>query len=136
MRLAISNRIIVKKSQEIKRGQQETLFVFEEQTICIKDNSRSKVFAVEVRAINKHASGHISVVFSVRTFDYENDACIQSLFNEEEQEKRDSSWSEINVGSLTDDEVKQIIGSYPVAIHAQRALLRIRKILLQILSLT
>jgi hypothetical protein len=47
MRLAISNRIIVKKSQEIKRGQQETLFVFEEQTICIKDNSRSKVFAVE-----------------------------------------------------------------------------------------
>ena len=49
MRLAISNRIIVKKSQEIKRGQQEMLFVFEEQTICIKDNSRSKVFAV-VRA--------------------------------------------------------------------------------------
>ena len=64
----------------------------------------------QVRAINKHASGHISVVFSVRTFDYENDAGIQSLFNEEEQEERDSSWSEINVGSLTDDEVKQIIG--------------------------
>lgn len=64
----------------------------------------------QVRAINKHASGHMSVVFSVRTFDYENDAGIQSLFNEEEQEERDSSWSEINVGILTDDEVKQIIG--------------------------
>ena len=64
----------------------------------------------QVRAINKHASGHISVVFSVRTFDYENDAGIQSLFNEEDQEERDSSWSEINVGSLTDDEVKQIVG--------------------------
>ena len=64
----------------------------------------------QVRAINKHASGHMSVVFSVRTFDYENDAGIKSLFNEEEQEERDSSWSEINVGILTDDEVKQIIG--------------------------
>ena len=63
----------------------------------------------QVRAINKHASGHMSVVFSVRTFDYENDAGIQSLFNEEEQEERDL-WSEINVGILTDDEVKQIIG--------------------------
>ena len=64
----------------------------------------------QARAINKHASGHISVVFSVRTFDYENDAGIQSLFSEEEQEERESSWSEINVGSLTDDEVKQIVG--------------------------
>ena len=64
----------------------------------------------QVRAINKHASGHMSVVFSVRTFDYENDAGIQSLFSEEEQEERESSWSEINVGSLTDDEVKQIVG--------------------------
>lgn len=64
----------------------------------------------QARAINKHASGHISVVFSVRTFDYENDAGIQSLFSEEEQDDRESSWSEINVGSLTDDEVKQIVG--------------------------
>lgn len=64
----------------------------------------------QVRAINKHDSGHMTVVFSVRTFDYENDAGIQSLFNEEEQEERDSSWSEINVGILTDDKVKQIIG--------------------------
>ena len=69
-----------------------------------------KEMIAQVRAINKHASGHISVVFSVRTFDYENDAGIQSLFNEKGQEERDSSWSEINVGSLTDDEVKQIIG--------------------------
>lgn len=64
----------------------------------------------QVRAINKHAGGHISVVFSVRTFDYENDVGIQSLFNEEKQEERESLWSEIKVARLTDDEVKQIVG--------------------------
>lgn len=64
----------------------------------------------QARAINKHSGGHISVVFSVRTFDYENDVGIQSLFNEEKQEERESSWSVIKLGSLTDDEVKQVVG--------------------------
>lgn len=64
----------------------------------------------QARGINNTASGHISIVFSVRTFDYENDAGIRGLFKEENIEQQRSAWSEINVSSLTDDEVKQLIG--------------------------
>ena len=65
----------------------------------------------QARAINRHTGGHVSVVFSVRTFDYENDVGIQSLFSKGKQEKGEPPWSEINVGSLTDDEIKQIVGN-------------------------
>ncbi len=64
----------------------------------------------QARGLNKNANAHISIIFSVRTFDYENDAGIQALFNEEKQGQQKAMWSEIKVGSLTNDEVKQIVG--------------------------
>ena len=64
----------------------------------------------QARGINEHANGHISIVFSVRSFDYENDTGIQSLFVQEKQDKTESPWSVIRIESLTDDEVTRIIG--------------------------
>lgn len=66
-----------------------------------------KELIAQARGINEYTAGHISIVFSVRTFDYENDAGIQSLFN---QEKAESPWSVINISNLTDDEVSEIVG--------------------------
>ena len=65
----------------------------------------------QARSINKNNAGHINIVFSVRTFDYENDTSIRGLFKEYEQEQRDAVWSEIKVESFTDYEVKQCVGN-------------------------
>ena len=62
----------------------------------------------QARGINKYTGGRVSIVFSVRTFDYENDTGIQSLFRDATQEE--SQWTVINVKSLTDNEVIQIVG--------------------------
>ena len=67
-----------------------------------------KEMIAQARGINKYTGGRVSIVFSVRTFDYENDTGIQSLFRDETQEE--SQWSVINVKSLTDNEVIQIVG--------------------------
>ena len=69
-----------------------------------------KEMIAQARGINDNNAGHISIVFSVRTFDYENDVGIRGLFKEEKIEQQESVWSEINVKSLTDDEVKQFVG--------------------------
>ena len=67
-----------------------------------------KEMIAQARGINENTDGRVSVVFSVRTFDYENDIGIQSLFRDEAKEE--SPWTVINVNSLTDDEVIQIVG--------------------------
>ena len=69
-----------------------------------------KEMIAQVRGINENTEGRVSLVFSVRTFDFENDNGIRSLFSEEKQEKAESPWSVIDIGSLTDEEVIQIVG--------------------------
>lgn len=68
-----------------------------------------KELIAQVQTINKYASGHVSIVFVVRTFDYENDIGIQSLFSQQ-QEEWGKSWSVIQIGILSNDEVRQIVG--------------------------
>lgn len=67
-----------------------------------------KEMIAQARGINEYTDGRVSIVFSVRTFDYENDIGIQSLFRDETKEE--SPWSVIDVKSLTDNEVIQIVG--------------------------
>ena len=61
----------------------------------------------QARGINEHRGGKVSIVFSVRTFDYENDVGIKALFS---SDKNESSWSVINVETFTEEELRQLIG--------------------------
>ncbi len=66
-----------------------------------------KEMLAQAQFINNNAGGSISIVFSVRTFDYENDAGIKSLFKMDNQAH---PWSEIEINVLSDGEVMQIVG--------------------------
>ena len=58
----------------------------------------------EIRQINKERSQKLSLVFVCRTYDLNNDTYISSLFSDEE-------WHKVQVGPLSDSELKRVLGS-------------------------
>lgn len=69
-----------------------------------------KEMILQTSGINMNSVSHISIVFSVRTFDYDNDVNIRSLFTDQKNETKTNNWAVIEVNSLSDDEVVSIIG--------------------------
>lgn len=67
-----------------------------------------KEMIAQAEDINKHRGGHISLVFCSRTFDLENDNRIKELFC---NETKFLPWAKTNVGELSNEEVRSIVGS-------------------------
>ena len=63
----------------------------------------------QMRAINQHKEGRISILFASRTVDLETDMRIKELFLEEENDKT-CSWEEVRVDVLSMSEVKCVVG--------------------------
>ncbi|ENQ3078681.1 hypothetical protein ACEOWG_001878 [Bacillus cereus] len=66
-----------------------------------------------VTDINKIRNKKISIIFVCRTYDYENDNNIRSLFNQSKQEQRKEEaieWVEIVVNGLDEATVRDIVG--------------------------
>jgi len=68
-----------------------------------------KEFISQVRMLNDHQNGNISIVFVCRTFDLENDAGLRSLFSPKDNDP--ISWTKIQINSFTNREVADLIGS-------------------------
>lgn len=68
-----------------------------------------------VEEINLNRDKKISIIFVCRTYDYENDSNIRSLFdrNDEEQnnEKESIRWAEVIVKELDENVVREIVGT-------------------------
>ena len=62
----------------------------------------------QVKYLNREREKKIIMVFVCRTYDYENDKNISSLFKKEEAEESD--WLIIKIENLDEDTVKKIIG--------------------------
>lgn len=62
----------------------------------------------QVKYLNREREKKIIMVFVCRTYDFENDNNINSLFKKEETE--DSDWEVVNIESFDEDTVKKIIG--------------------------
>lgn len=63
----------------------------------------------QVKEINQEHGGKISTLLVSRTFDLETDPGLQSLFEDQQQEKG-IKWSKVQIGLLTEDEVQGIVG--------------------------
>lgn len=75
----------------------------------------------QAETINKSEKGSISIVFVSRTFDFENDKGIKSLF----ETTGDFGWEQINVDLLSEKEVSTIVGeSYPQLSPRLKTILR------------
>ena len=68
-----------------------------------------KEFISQVRLLNKHHNGHVSILFVSRTFDLENDAGLRSLLTPKDNDP--ISWAKIQVNTFTHEEVRSLIGS-------------------------
>ncbi len=62
----------------------------------------------QVKYLNREREKKIIMVFVCRTYDFENDNNINSLFKKEEAE--DSDWEVVNIENFDEDTVKRIIG--------------------------
>lgn len=62
----------------------------------------------EIKMINNNRVHKISLIFVCRSYDLKNDTGIKSLFDEENKEK--SSWEEVEVNLLNENEIKQVVG--------------------------
>ncbi|MCI9082763.1 MAG: hypothetical protein HFI70_10795 [Lachnospiraceae bacterium] len=62
----------------------------------------------QVKYLNREREKKIIMVFVCRTYDFENDNNISSLFKKEESEESD--WTIVNVENFDEDTVKRIIG--------------------------
>lgn len=62
----------------------------------------------QVKHLNREREKKIIMVFVCRTYDFENDNSINSLFRKEEVE--DSDWEVVNIENFDEDTVKRIIG--------------------------
>lgn len=62
----------------------------------------------EIEIANKYYNANISVMFVTRSFDYKCDARIRNLFDN--NEKREGVWQEIEVDSLLESEVAEVLG--------------------------
>ncbi|WP_425805580.1 hypothetical protein ACHOLT_02555 [Desulfitobacterium sp. Sab5] len=63
----------------------------------------------EAIIINKNRDKKIVIVFICRTFDFQNDSGIKSLFINDDK-KENITWKDIVIGELKDQDVKDIIG--------------------------
>lgn len=64
-----------------------------------------------INVINKNREKKISIIFVCRTYDYENDNSIRLLFREDKNNQEDKiEWTEVEVKSLEEDVVKNIVG--------------------------
>lgn len=63
----------------------------------------------EVTYLNRSRQKNISIIFVCRTFDFENDRGIKSMFPRNEQNSDNILWKDIIVGDLSDDNVKLIV---------------------------
>lgn len=62
----------------------------------------------QIKYLNREREKKIIMVFVCRTYDFENDNSINSLFKKEEVE--DSDWEAVNIENFDEDIVKRIIG--------------------------
>lgn len=62
----------------------------------------------QIKYLNHEREKKIIIVFVCRTYDFENDNSINSLFKKEEAE--DSDWEVVNIENFAEDTVKRIIG--------------------------
>lgn len=60
----------------------------------------------EIKNINIGRKDKISIIIACRTFDFENDTSIRKIVEED-----NSMWERIDIGSLSDDVVENIVGS-------------------------
>lgn len=67
-----------------------------------------KEMILQAQAVNQEGPGTISIVMVSRTFDYENDPGIRTLF--QTNDAKVSKWEEVRVENFTDPEVRQIVG--------------------------
>ncbi|MDU6823463.1 hypothetical protein [Intestinibacter bartlettii] len=64
-----------------------------------------------INIINKNRKNKISIIFVCRTYDYENDNSIKLLFKEDKNNQENQiEWIKIEVKSLDEDVVKNIVG--------------------------
>ncbi|MBB6452774.1 hypothetical protein HNQ94_001220 [Salirhabdus euzebyi] len=63
----------------------------------------------QVKHVNLEREKKISIIFSCRTYDYENDNNIKVLFNE--NKGKGDIWKKVEVNELADETVKGIVGS-------------------------
>jgi hypothetical protein len=63
-----------------------------------------------INDINEKRNKNISIVFVCRTYDYENDNNIRSLFNTKEDKEYSIQWREVIVKNLDEVVVKNIVG--------------------------
>lgn len=68
-----------------------------------------------VEEINFNRDNKISIIFVCRTYDYENDSNIKALFNsnnnQQNEKKTGIEWKKIIVGELSEEIVREIVGS-------------------------
>ncbi|MFD1068276.1 hypothetical protein [Oceanobacillus locisalsi] len=65
----------------------------------------------EVNHLNKERNKKISIVFSCRTFDFENDIGLKTLFsNQQNNDVENKVWKEIIISELDDKKVKEVVG--------------------------
>lgn len=64
----------------------------------------------QIQQLNRERKHDISIIFVCRTYDYENDNGIKSLFQEKSQEQ-DMKWKEICIGELDEKVVAEVVGN-------------------------
>ncbi|MDL2206910.1 hypothetical protein LJC33_08390 [Eubacteriales bacterium OttesenSCG-928-N13] len=69
-----------------------------------------KEMILQAEAINQYEDGRVSIIFVSRTFDLENDNGLKSLFSNP-NEKLALTWSKVNIGDFSEEDVIQIIGT-------------------------
>ncbi|MDW7669890.1 MAG: hypothetical protein SCJ93_13785, partial [Bacillota bacterium] len=80
----------------------------------------------ELESVNKNRNKKITLVFVCRTFDLKNDRGIKALFSQSETEDQEfHSWTEVVIGELNDEIVKDIVGdTYPTLSKKLQTLLK------------
>lgn len=63
-----------------------------------------------INNLNRTREKNISIVFVCRTYDYENDNNIRSIFNNHQQENDQIEWKEVLVNELDEEIVRDIVG--------------------------
>lgn len=82
-----------------------------------------KEMVSQVGLANREHHAHISIVFVVRSFDYEHEPHIRKLFSEDPA--YGINWEQIEVGLFSNDEVASIVGArYPTLSAKTKHLLR------------
>lgn len=82
----------------------------------------------QVHQLNKERKYNISIIFVCRTYDYEHDKSIKSLFEQSDESDTNQTmrWKEIKIHELEDSDVRNIIGdSYNKFSKRMKEILRV-----------